>query len=517
MLTDGGSSLGTAQFETVFAPNGVTATLLASVLKLPRGTFRIRSCIWYKAAGAAPQSICESRQVTVNVLSALRGVAAPQAQMQIDRPGAGQPAGTIAATVLVDQLQKSGGWSSVASSWPSGGMRVGGVAVPAVDQTAGEALGPQGVALDGVRPGGINTFAQDSICRETEAPGTSAARGSVDALGALPFPYEVQEPVGRPRGTILILHGGAWYVVGRGAMETTRGEADRWVSRGWRTVNASYRGCSWSVDDVATLFDRVQEVYGASRPVCASGQSAGAHLALLLAALRPRLACVVSQAGPADLTALAGQAVPDPTGGVSPLGPARVANMAVAAFGDDRLGALSPTNQPIVARVLFAIGASDTLIPWQQGAGFAAAQNARDPDAYVDTLRLANGPIRWTHALVSQEALNELSAREEALVAPLTTTTLSTPSSVRAAVLKSRGLPVRYSCPSACKVRVRLRRGARSIGLARVRRAAFGPGRVTVRLSARQRRQLERGRISLVADMRADGAAKRVRRSIKVG
>ena len=519
MLTDGGSSLGTAQFQTTVDHSGAsaTATLSASALKLPGGgTFRIRSCIWYKAAAVAPRSVCESSQVTGDLASRLRGVTAPQAQMQIDRPGAGQPAGTTAATVLIDQLQRSGGWSSLASSWPTEGMRVAGLAVPAVGQTSGESLGSQGVAVDGVRPGGINTFAQDSICRETEAPETSPARGSVDALGPLAFAYEVQQPAGRPRGTILILHGGGWHVIGRGALASTRGEADRWLSRGWRTVNASYRGCSSSSDDVVTLFDRVQEVYGGSRPVCASGQSAGAHLALLLAAVRSRLACVVAQAGPADLTALAGQAAPDPAGRVSHAGPRRVANMAVAAFGDDRLAALSPTRQAVGARVLIAIGASDTAIPWQQATGFAAAQRARDREAYVDTLQLASGSIYWIHALVSQEGLNELSAREEALVAPLTTTTLRTPSSVRAAALKRRGLPVSYSCPSACKIRVRIRRGARSIALARVRRASFGAGRMIVRLSARERRQLARGTLRLVAELRAEGAAKRVRRSIKL-
>ncbi len=516
VLTDGGAALATARFDTVLGPTAATATASASTLTLRTGgTYRIRTCIWHKATAIAPQSVCESREVKIDLRLGLRGVAAPQAQMHVQRPAAGQPAATIAATVLVDQLD-AGAWASLASSWPSEGMRVAGLAVPAVDQTSGEVIGSHGVPLDGVRSGGINTFAQDSICRETEIPGTSAARGSTDALGALPFAYEVQEPVGAPQGTILILHGGAWHVIGRGALATTRGEADRWLARGWRTVNASYRGCSSSSDDVAALLDRVHAVYGNSRPVCASGQSAGAHLALLLAVFRPRLACVVAQAGPGDLAALAAQTAPDASASGSQLGPRRVANMAIAAFGDDRLASLSPTRQSVRARVLFAIGAGDSLIPWEQAEAFAAAQRARDPKSYVDTLQLPEGPIHWIHALVSQAGLDELSRRENLLVAPLTTTTVRTPASVRSEALKRRGLTVGFSCPSACSVRVLLRRGDHSIASAQVRRATFGRGRAAVRVRAHHRTQLERGRIDFMADVRAEGAVTRIRRSIEI-
>jgi len=516
VLTDDGSSLGTAQFETVFEDTGATATASASALHLRKaGTFLIRSCVWYKATAVAPQSVCESKHVTFGGFAGRSGIAAPQAQMHIERPAAGQPAATIAGTVLVEELGGEAS-SSPASSWPRDGMRVAGVAVPAVDQTTGEILGAQGVPLDGVRPGGIDTFAQDSICREREVPQQSAPRGSVQALGSLPFPYEVQEPPGNPRGTILILHGGAWFMTGRGALETNRGEADRWLSRGWRTVVSSYRACSSSSEDVATLFDRVQEIYGASRPVCASGQSAGAHLALLLAAVRPGLACVVAQAGPADLTALAEQTAPDLAGLRTHVGPRRVANMAIAAFGADRLATLSPALRSVGARVLFAIGEGDILIPWEQATGFAAAQSARDPGAYVDTLRLSAGDIPWIHARVSRGALDDLDAHEKTLVAPLTATTLRVSTSVRSNALKRHGLPVGYSCPSACRVSIRLRRGARRIGRARGRRATFGSGKVTIRLSARERERLAHGKLNLVVDVRTDDDATRTRRSVRI-
>ncbi|HEV2784754.1 MAG TPA: hypothetical protein VGV67_00085, partial [Solirubrobacteraceae bacterium] len=112
--------------------------------------------------------------------------------------------------------------------------------------------------------------------------------------------------------------------------------------------------------------------------------------------------------------------------------------------------------------------------------------------------------------------LDELSRRENLLVAPLTTTTVRTPASVSSEALKRRGLTVGFSCPSACSVRVLLRRGDHSIASAQVRRATFGRGRAAVRVWTHHRTQLERGRIDFVADVRAEGAVTRIRRSIEI-
>jgi hypothetical protein len=510
-VLSGGQKLGDMRFTTSYDSARASGTATSTALRLQSGvTYRIRTCVWFKGVSTAPETVCEETQPKPNFLSALTGIAAPAAHMTVPRPAVGHAAATIAGTVLVDKLV-GGGWAPLASSWPADGMPAAGVAVPAVDQLDGAVLAPQGSALAGTRRGGINTRAQDSICREDSSPGTGP-RGSTTALGDLPFPYEVQEPSGTIRGTMILLHGGGWYLAGRGVMEGMRGDADRWLARGWRTVNSSYRACATSIADVASLFDRVLAVYGKKTPICADGQSSGGHLALLLSAVRSRLACVEAQGAPADLQALPGQR----EGTASSEGPIKVANMAVAAFGEDLMARVSPTRVRVKARVLFALAAQDTAIPYAQAKGFAAAQKARDHDAYVDPIHLGAGSVPWIHGLVSTPALNDLHNREKKLVAPLVNATVSAPASVRIASLRRSGLRVRYSCPNSCSVTVRLTLAGHTIASAKARRSAYGAGKLTLRLGAAARKRATAGRARVVADVKTSGSRKRVARAVSV-
>ena len=179
--------------------------------------------------------------------------------------------------------------------------------------------------------GGANTALPDSMCVTNPWP-AATPQSDLDtaALGSLPFHYEVGEPDGLyanrpPAGVLLLFHGGGWTSNGGGAAQSIRGEANRWRARGWRTVNASYRPCGRSIEDVLSLYDRVRSTYGGTSPVCTFGQSAGGHLALMVAARRPGgVRCVVNQAGPTDAPALASQGAFDPAGtGAQTNGPRR--------------------------------------------------------------------------------------------------------------------------------------------------------------------------------------------------
>jgi acetyl esterase/lipase len=516
----GAADLGTLTFRTNFTDTTASATATATPLRLALGpTYRIRTCIWAKAAATAPQSVCETAETRPNAVTIATGVAAPVARMTVDRPGAGQPAATIAGTVLVDIRQTDGSYLPRGSSWPADGLPAAGIAVPATDQAAAPVLGPQGVALPGVPGGGINSGTQDSICREDEVPPTTPDDGSTTALGDLPFAYEVGEPAAGPvRGVMLILHGGAWSSVGRAKLKLTRGDAERWRARGWRTVNATYRACAASVADVLSLYDRVRQTYGSALPICAFGRSAGGHLALLLAARRSKLACVVSEAGLADLAALPGQQAAE-----GATGPGQVANWATAAFGADRLAAVSAAGSPVKARVLYAIGAADPLVPFEQATDFAAAQHRRDPAAYVDTLRLAAGTALFEHVFVSDAALDEFHAREQALVEPLETCEVVAPARARLALVRANGLRARFTCAARCKVAGRLELSARTaarLGLSRVvgrgsaSRSSRGKGTLIVRLSAAARSKLGAATLQLVSDVTAGGM--RYRQSARV-
>ena len=254
---------------------------------------------------------------------------------------------------------------------------------------------------------------------------------STTGLGpGAPAYYEVGLPTGayaglRPKAVMLTIHGGAWFFVGPAAAATERLEAERWRAAGWLTVNITYRGCADSIADVSWFYRRVRQMVGPGYEVCATGSSAGGHLATLLAATFPDLGCVIGQAAPTDLAGLATETAFDPFDYAfdQTLGPTLTQGWAGAAFGVDAgsLGVASPILHAadVRARLLLAEAYDDMAVPFEQATDLAAAIKAAHPGAYVDTDRLAAGLDSFVHAGVSPEALRDYRAREDALVAPL--------------------------------------------------------------------------------------------------
>jgi acetyl esterase/lipase len=293
---------------------------------------------------------------------------------------------------------------------------------------------------------GANSGAPGSTCvPEVDATMPAAQAGvSTSALGkGAPAYYEVGQPTGifvgqRPKGTMLVIHGGGWFHVGPGAVGVTRPDADRWRARGWTTVNLTYRACGQSVADVLWFYDRARALYGSS-PVCATGMSAGGHLALMIAKLRSTISCVATQGAPSDLAALSGQTAFDPsTLGQQAAGPAAVRGWAAAAFGELNLSDKSPALFPIAARVLAATAEQDTLIPAAQDAQLVARMHAANPAAHADALQLAPGSEPFTHANVSAVAIETFWQHELELVKPLVG---SSPSHATPVRMSATGIP----------------------------------------------------------------------------
>ncbi len=511
----GGADVGQLTFDTQFSETQATATAAAALRLAVGRTYRLITCVWDKAPAAAPVSTCRSADVRPSALTVFTGVPGPTAQLTVDRPAAGERAATIAGTVLVFAQQADGSFPAYASSWPAAGLPAAGIAVPATDQLAAPVLGPQGVARPDIHPGGINSGAQDSICRENVLPGTLAAEGSTSALGDLPFGYDVTAPAAgvRLRGTMLLVHGGAWSIVGRTALGGTREDAQRWRARGWRTVNVDYRACAASLGDVLAIYDRVRSKYGSKRPICAFGRSAGGHLTLLLAALRPALDCVAVIASPTDLPRLARQ-----TTTADPDGPPMAYDLATAAFGEDRLAELSPIRTRLRARVLFALADNDALIPWSQGTALATRQRRRDRSAYVDVLRVAAGDVQFEHGFVSPAGEQSFFAHERKLVAPLLIGAVSAPARARLRVVRSRGLRASFRCSRRCTVSARLVLGTadarrarlpRIVGRGTARRRSAGGGRLTIRLTTAARKRLRTGSAQLLSTLTAGSKHRR--------
>lgn len=252
-------------------------------------------------------------------------------------------------------------------------------------------------------------------------PPAPAAGVRYKPFGAYLPPHELGSPLRRyrrVRGVMLTIHGGGWYVIGTGAMTAERAVANRWRLRGWTTLNVSYRRCALSTRDVVRFYDILRRRYGPRMPICATGASAGGHLAQYLAARR-RVACVISEAGPSDLQAWRYQRTYNYRTRQLDLSSAEsVYQLGATVFGAVNLRYYSPIHRiPPTARYLLATAWNDGLVSLSQDRNMARALRRRG--RHVQRLVLSPGPVLWVHASVSQASLDRLYQAERALVAPL--------------------------------------------------------------------------------------------------
>jgi acetyl esterase/lipase len=264
----------------------------------------------------------------------------------------------------------------------------------------------------------------------------SSAPVNTSALGErAPAPYELGSPTTgtRPHGVMVVVHGGAWTMAGEPMLSQARPEASLWRGKGWATANVDYRPCGHSLADVLLQYDLIRTVVGPTTPVCLDGESAGGQLALMVAALRPDVACVLARAAPTDGETLGDQDATDPsTGAPSRLAPQRLEIGMAQAFGEGAVRAFSPTTYAgsLGARLLLVSATDDTIVPPAQATELANAVAAARPGASVRTLLLAPGPHTWVHGSAGDADLQALAAAEDELVAPWTSGTPAAPEHV---------------------------------------------------------------------------------------
>jgi dienelactone hydrolase len=272
--------------------------------------------------------------------------------------------------------------------------------------------------------GGVDNGGTGSTCVPRDSGAAPALEPGVSTSGlpgTAPAYYEFGTPAGAylgqsPKGVMILIHGGGWYSVGAGDVGVMRVDADRWRARGWQTLSITYRGCSQSVPDVLTFHDLARQWAGAKLPICAEGGSAGAHLAVLMAALRPDVACAIGEGTPADFATLAAESAFQPDLG----GALMVANMEIAAFGVAGT-AYDPALHPDVhGRLLLATAVQDWYIPQAQATDLAAAIRVADPAHYVDVYTAAAGSgAQFVHGTTTALSLQDFYAHEQRLVAPV--------------------------------------------------------------------------------------------------
>ncbi len=414
-----GGTLGVAKLE---AAAGGRATLSAPALTLaPGAQFALRTCLQTHVLGSPPRAQCSSRDIDMRNAAGPALHAAPVVSSEATNATDAQVA-WAAGRVDVFTFTGPGASALQATTLPAGSAGLPQAIDLRPSSLGAETLAYQG-ASTGQGSGGINSGGIGSMCIATPFPVAGPVPGDlqVDALGTdAPAYSELGAPLNgaAPVGVALTLHGGGWYVVGQGAAEQERPAAERWRRRGWLTVNASHRPCADAPADVRWFVERIRARYP-SLPLCIAGASSGGHLGLLVASELPdAVDCVVGEGAPVRLASLPSQpAYGSSTGATQTSGPLWVFNVAVAAFGSENLDAFSPRPDRLRARVLLGTAAQDTLVPPGQATELRNEVLARDPAADVGVLQLAAGPLAWTHGSVSEAALGEFAAREDAIAA----------------------------------------------------------------------------------------------------
>ena len=221
-------------------------------------------------------------------------------------------------------------------------------------------------------------------------------------------PPLTRNPAGAARGTMLLVHGGSWR--GSDPREQTRllrepGEV--FLARSWRVVSLDYRSGREGLRDVVAAIGRKPHRRG--RPLCLYGESAGAQLALLAAARRPSVDCVIGAGAPTDFQAYFADAAAG----------SNSTHRAVAALIKQTFGATPKQTaawepvrvaDSIRADVLLVRAAGDPLIPRAQVERFMAAR-PRTASVELDAGDPANPAQAWVHGPISPPARKLLHSR----------------------------------------------------------------------------------------------------------
>ena len=238
-------------------------------------------------------------------------------------------------------------------------------------------------------------------------PRTGGALVCALLLVAVPVPdasgsrarTEIQRPAGKPRGFMLVVHGGGWKASGPEALAAVRGEAERFTRRGWLTYSVDHRPLHLAFRDVRRTYDRLRARHPRIR-ICVHGLSSGGHLALMLAQRRPSVDCVIAVGAPTDLARW-----PEEARGV--YDSVRSLRRRVS------LRRWSPARQAERIRqpVLLIHDQLDQIVPFSQSRKLAR----RLPRATL--VGLCPGPVAYVHTRVAPDCLRHARRAEARLLA----------------------------------------------------------------------------------------------------
>jgi acetyl esterase/lipase len=220
----------------------------------------------------------------------------------------------------------------------------------------------------------------------------------------------------RPRGWILVVHGGGWRDVGAVEVQSEVPTANFFRAHGWATYNIDYYPYARSLGSVLAAYQALRNKVGRRTRICAWGESAGSQLVLMLAGMRHALHCVMTQGTITDLVRLPHEPAHAPRGQSRYAGPeALFRTDVVPAFGSSHRGlwAYSPVRlaHRIRARMLLSASRCDPKVPHAQD----REMKARRP-GITRIVFLACGKVPYTHAGISRAAAARWHRAELALL-----------------------------------------------------------------------------------------------------
>jgi dienelactone hydrolase len=206
---------------------------------------------------------------------------------------------------------------------------------------------------------------------------------------ATPYFETVQPPSGESRGVVVFFHGGGW-LGGSEYVVASRPASNRYAAAGFTVLNVDYTTGAQSVADAYAWYEYARSIAD-GKPVCVAGESAGGHLALMVAGEYESVGCVIAEAPPTDL-----ETFPEPARG-----------LAAQIFGEGNLRANSPVYHPARSastRILLVAADHDTVVPSSQANEYKAVRPER-----TSILKMPYGQeAYWVHVYTTRAAAAQL-------------------------------------------------------------------------------------------------------------
>ena len=182
------------------------------------------------------------------------------------------------------------------------------------------------------------------------------------------------DPAGPVRGTMVLVHGGAWAGHNERGQRVIMGEPGQLLlERGWRIVSVDMDEGAAGIDGVLSAVGSELAHPASAGPLCIYGESAGAHLALVAASRQPAVDCVIGVGTLVDMARL------EADGDTSSDANVQILGERIKRFFGTSAEQLAPWNPvglapAIRADVLLLHEIDDPLVPAVHAARYQAAQ-----------------------------------------------------------------------------------------------------------------------------------------------